>query len=133
MRIIPIKDAVFEKIENALSERQEEAELEVLAGIDCDEQDLANQAELGDEDPIETIELIVQWLPDTGDGVLDWFFVRVSGMQQDPPVVEHGGPLLGFNSKDEAPDLDVLIQSAVGALNEAVEWAEFELEEQEEV
>ena len=129
MRIIPIKDAVFEKIEDALSERQEETQLEVLAGIDCDEQDLANQNELGDEDPIATIELIVQWLPDTGEGVLDWFFVRVSGMEANPPEVQHGGPLLGFNCQGEEPDLDALIQGAVDALNLAVEWAEFELDE----
>ncbi len=129
MRIIPIKDAVFEKIEDALSERQEETQLEVLAGIDCDEQDLANQNELGDEDPIATIELIVQWLPDTGEGVLDWFFVRVSGMEANPPEVQHGGPLLGFNCQGEEPDLDALIQGAVDALNQAVEWAEFELDE----
>ncbi|MBT8037423.1 MAG: hypothetical protein KJO21_07750 [Verrucomicrobiae bacterium] len=129
MRIIPIKDAVFEKIEDALSERQEETQLEVLAGIDCDDQDLANQDELGEEDPVATIELIVQWLPDTGEGVLDWFFVRVSGMETNPPDVQHGGPLLGFNCQGAEPDLDALILSAVGALNQAVEWAEFELEE----
>ena len=129
MRIIPTKDAVFEKIEDALSERQEETQLEVLAGIDCDKEDLANQSELGDEDPVATIELIVQWLPDTGEGVLDWFFVRVSGMETNPPDVQHGGPLLGFNCQGEEPDLDALIQNAVGALNQAVEWAEFELDE----
>ncbi|BDS08342.1 hypothetical protein NT6N_33820 [Oceaniferula spumae] len=129
MRIISTKDAVFEKIENALSGRQEKTQLEALAGIDCDEQDLANQQELGDEDPVATIELIAQWLPDTGEGILDWFYVRVSGVDADPPQIEHGGPLLAFNSQGKAPDLDILIEDAVTALNETIEWAEFELEE----
>jgi len=131
MRIISTKDAVFEKIENALSERQEDTEIEPLAGIDCDEQDIANQHELGDEDPIATIELIAQWLPDTGEGVLDWYFVRVSGMKTDPPQIEHGGPLLAFNSQKSVPDLDQLIGEAVTALNLSVDWAEFELEEED--
>ena len=130
MRIIPTKDAVFEKIENALSERQEDTQLEFLAGIDCDDQDLANQRELGADDPIATIELIAQWLPDTGDGLLDWFYVRASALESDPPQIEHGGPLLAFNSKDATPDLDQLIDHAVVALNKSIEWAEFELEEE---
>lgn len=129
MRIISTKDAVFEKIEDALSERQEDTQLEFLAGIDCDDQDFANQRELGDDDPIATIELIAQWLPDTGDGLLDWYHVRISGMDTDPPHIEHGGPLLAFNSKDAAPDLDKLIDGAVKALNQSIAWAEFELEE----
>lgn len=129
MRIIPIKDSVFEKIEDALSERQEDTQLEPLAGIDCDEQDLAAQRELGDEDPIATIELIAQWIPDTGEGILDWFYVRESGIESDPPEIEHGGPLLGFNSQEAEPDLDQLIEGAVQALNQAVDWAEFELDE----
>jgi len=129
MRIIPPKDAVFGKIESALDERKDDTQLEVLAGIDCDEEDLANQRELGDEDPVATIELIVQWLPDTGEGVLDWFYVRLSGIDNDPPAVEHGGPLLGFNCEGQEPDLDMLIDHAVAALNESIDWAEFELEE----
>ena len=129
MRIIPTKDSVFQKIEASLGERKDDTQLEVLAGIDCDEQDMNNQRELGDEDPIATIELIVQWLPETGEGVLDWFYVRLSGIDNDPPDVEHGGPLLGFNSEGEDPDLEKLIESSVTALNESVDWAEFELEE----
>ena len=129
MRIITPKDAVFQKIESALGERTDDTTLEVLAGIDCDEEDMANQRELGDEDPIATIELIVQWLPETGEGILDWFYLRLSGVNDDPPAVEHGGPLLGFNCEGQEPDLDALIQSAVAALNEAIAWAEFELEE----
>ena len=73
MRIISPKDAVFQKIESALGEHKDDTQLEVIAGIDCDEEDMSNQRELGDEDPIATIELIVQWLPDTGEGILDWF------------------------------------------------------------
>ena len=65
MRVIPTNDAVFAKIEAVLGERKEEAELQVLAGIDCDDLDIANQEKLGDEDPVATIELIVQWLPET--------------------------------------------------------------------
>lgn len=130
MRIISTKDAVFPKIEESLGNRKDDTQLEVLAGIDCDEEDLANQNDAGDEDPIATIELIVQWLPETGEGILDWFFVRVSGIDADPPAVEHGGSLLAFNSEGEEPDLDQLIDGAVTALNETVSWAEFELEEE---
>ena len=130
MRIISPKDAVFQKIESALGEHKDDTQLEVIAGIDCDEEDMSNQRELGDEDPIATIELIVQWLPDTGEGILDWFYVRVSGIDTDPPEIEHGGPLLAFNSGDTEPDLDQLIDKAVAALNQAVDWAEFELDEE---
>ncbi|MCP5534915.1 MAG: hypothetical protein H7A51_01640 [Akkermansiaceae bacterium] len=129
MRIISTKDAVYPKIEESLAARKDDTQLEVLAGIDCDDEDLANQREAGDDDPIATIELIVQWLPETGEGILDWFFVRESGIDDDPPEVEHGGPLLAFNSQGEEPDLDQLIDEAVAALNESVTWAEFELEE----
>lgn len=129
MRIISPKDAVFAKIESSLGEHKDHTQLEVLAGIDCDDEDLSNQREDGDDDPITTIELIVQWLPETGEGILDWFYVRLSGIHDDPPKVEHGGPLLAFNSKDQEPDLDLLIDNAVAALNQTVAWAEFELEE----
>lgn len=129
MRIIPLNDAVFKKIEAALESRKEETELEVLAGIDCDPEDLSIQHELGDEDPIATIELIVQWLPDTGEGIVDWFQVRQSGFGEEPPPVEHGGSLLAFNCEGKEPDLDLLVDSAVSALNDAINWAEFELEE----
>jgi hypothetical protein len=129
MRIITPNDAVFQKIEASLGEHKDDTQLEVLAGIDCDEEDMANQRELGDEDPVATIELIVQWLPTTSEGILDWFFVRLSGIDSDPPAIEHGGPLLGFNCEGKEPDLDTLIDGAVTALNESVSWAEFELEE----
>jgi len=130
MRIISTKDAVFSKVEDSLSERQEDTQLEFLAGIDCDEQDFDNQRALGAEDPIASIELIAQWLPETGEGLLDWFFVRASDMDSKEPNIEHGGALLAFNTEDESPDLDQLIDQAVEALNEAVQWAEFELEEE---
>jgi len=113
MRIISTKDAVFQKIEESLGSQQEQTQLETLAGIDCDEEDLQNQRELGDEDPIVTIELIAQWLP-------------------EPPEIEHGGPLLAFNTQGQAPDLDILIEDAVKSLNEAVAWAEFELDEEQD-
>ena len=129
MRVIPTNDAVFAKIEAVLGERKEEAELQVLAGIDCDELDIANQEKLGDEDPVATIELIVQWLPETGEGVIDWFYVRVSGMKSDPPEVEHGGALLAFNTEGKEPDIELFVEHAVEELNETVTWAEFELEE----
>jgi hypothetical protein len=129
MRIISPKDAVFQKIESSLGDHKDDTQLEVIAGIDCDEEDMANQRELGDEDPVATIELIVQWLPSTGEGILDWFYVRISGIDNDPPAVEHGGPLLAFNCEGKEPDLDLLIHDSVEALNESVGWAEFELEE----
>lgn len=129
MRIIPLNDAVFKKIEASLDAHKDDTQLEVLAGIDCDDEDLANQRELGDDDPVVTIELIVQWLPESGEGILDWFQLRESGAQQDPPAVEHGGPLLAFNCDGGEPDLDLLIEHAVSELNASVSWAEFELEE----
>ncbi|HCL97090.1 MAG TPA: hypothetical protein DHW77_04935 [Verrucomicrobiales bacterium] len=129
MRIISIKDAVFQKIEASLDARKEDTQLEALAGIDCDQEDMANQRELGDEDPVVTIELIVQWLPDSGEGILDWFQVRESNAEKDPPTVEHGGPLLAFNSEGKEPNLELLIDNAVKELNESITWAEFELEE----
>lgn len=132
MRIISTKDAVFQKIEESLGSQQEQTQLETLAGIDCDEEDLQNQRELGDEDPIVTIELIAQWLPETGEGILDWFYLRLSGAETDPPEIEHGGPLLAFNTQGQAPDLDILIEDAVKSLNEAVAWAEFELDEEQD-
>jgi len=130
MRIISTKDAVFSKIEDSLSERQEDTQLEFLAGIDCDEQDFENQRELGAEDPIASIELIAQWLPETGEGLLDWFFVRASEMNSKDPNIEHGGALLAFNTQEAAPDLDKLIDKAVETLNASIQWAEFELEEE---
>ena len=130
MRIISKKEAVFEKIETQLNLRSDDAELEVLAGIDCDELDIANQEDLGEEDPVVTIELIVRWLPDTGEGLVDWFCVRVSGSEVEPPEVEHAGTLIAFNSKEEEPDVDELVTRAVTELNESVAWAEFELEEE---
>ena len=129
MRIITPQDAVFEKIESSLAARKDDSQLEPLAGIDCDEEDLANQRDLGDNDPIVTVELIVQWLPDTGEGILDWFHVRESGIDSDPPEIQHGGALLAFNTQGKEPDLDLLVTTAVTALNKSISWAEFELEE----
>ena len=131
MRIISTKDAVFQKVEESLGSQHEQTQLETLAGIDCDEEDLQNQRELGEEDPIVTIELIAQWLPETGEGILDWFYLRLSGAEADPPEIKHGGPLLAFNAQGKAPDLDILIEDAVKSLNESVAWAEFELDEDE--
>ena len=71
----------------------------------------------------------MQWLPETGEGVIDWFYVRVSGMKSDPPEVEHGGALLAFNTEGKEPDIELLVEHAVEELNETVTWAEFELEE----
>ena len=130
MRIISTKDAVFSKIEDALSERQEDIQPEFLAGIDCDDQDFANQRALGIEDPIASIEIIAQWLPDTGEGLLDWYFIRHSDMGNKEPNIEHGGALLAFNAEGDTPDLDKLIDNAVKILNESIQWAEFELEEE---
>lgn len=129
MRMIPTHDAVFEKVEASLETQQDNVQLEPLAGIDCDQQDLDNQTELGEEDPIVTVEIIARWLPETGEGILDWFYLRQSGEHSDPPPIEHGGPLLAFNSQGEEPDLEILIEQAVEKLNQVVSWAEFELEE----
>ncbi|MBK1792561.1 hypothetical protein [Persicirhabdus sediminis] len=129
MRIISIKDAVYAKIEETLGENQDATELENIAGIDCDEDDIALQRELGSEDPAVAIELIVQWHEEFQEGILDWFYLPESQADSDKPDIMHGGALLAFNYKDSKLDFDKLIEEAIPALNEACEWAEFELDE----
>ena len=122
----------FADIEQLLAEDPESTQLEMLAGIDCDEEDVENQRTDGDDDPMVTIELIAQWNPVTKEGILDWCFARESVINDAEPTFEHGGPLLGFRYRADEPELDDLLDTAVPLLNEAVDWAEFQLGDEEE-
>lgn len=132
MQIIAKDTEAFNRIEELLGEHPESTELELVAGIDCDADDIETQREGGDDDPMATIELIAQWNPNTKEGVLDWYCGRESTINDEEPEVEPGGSLLGFSYEGEAPDLDALLDDAIPQLNAAVEWAEFELNEEEE-
>ena len=93
MRIISTKDAVFQKIAEALGSRQEETQLETLAGIDCDEEDLQNQQELGEEDPIVTIELIAH-------GYLTRakvFLIGSTSAYQAPKMIHHRSSMVDLS------------------------------------
>lgn len=122
----------YADIEELLGENPEVTELEMLAGIDCDEGDVEAQRENGDEDPMATIELIAQWNADTKEGILDWYFARESTINDEEPVIEHGGPLFGFRYTSDEPDFESILEFAVPALNESVDWAEFALNDEEE-
>lgn len=132
MQIITLESEEFRNIEDLLGEHADSTELELVSGIDCDEDDLNVQRENGDEDPMATIELIAQWNPNTKEGILDWYFVRESTINDEEPGIELGGPLLGFRYTEETPDLDSLVEAALPALNEVVDWAEFEMSDEEE-
>jgi hypothetical protein len=121
----------YADIEELLGENPDLTQLEMLAGIDCDEEDIEAQRENGDDDPMATIELIAQWNPDTKEGILDWYFARESTINDEEPVIEHGGPLFAFRYTTEEPELEDLLEKAVPALNESVDWAEFALNDEE--
>lgn len=121
----------YSDIEELLGENPDATQLEMLAGIDCDEEDIEAQRENGDDDPMATIELIAQWNPDTKEGILDWYFARESTIDDEEPVIEHGGPLFAFRYTTEEPELDDLLEKAVPALNDAVDWAEFALNDED--
>lgn len=132
MTIIPIDSPEFEAIERTLSEDPDATAVELIGGIDCDDEDLAHQRQEGDNDPAVSIDLIAQVHAATKTGILDWFQIRLSGAEQDPPHIEHGGCLLAFRYDAEEPDFDALVEAAIPALNEAVSWAEFSLDEDEQ-
>lgn len=132
MIIIEKASEEYTVIEELLGENPDSTQLEIVAGIDCDDEDIDAQREAGEEDPMATIELIAQWNPNTKEGILDWYFARESTIGEEEPTIEHGGPLLAFSYATDEPDLDVLLDDAVPALNAAVEWAEFQLDDEEE-
>lgn len=127
MQIIEKTAKEYTVIEELLGEHQDSAQLDMVAGIDCDEEDIETQREDGVEDPMATIELIAQWNPNTKEGILDWYFARESTINDEEPEVIHGGPLFAFRYTEKEPDLDGLLEDAVPALNDAVDWAEFQL------
>ena len=130
MHVTPLDDPNYLLIEELLADDPEETELDVIAGIDCDEDDLTNQRELGDENPVHTLELIAQWSPEGKQGLLDLFVVRESGLDLGEEGIEHNGSLFGFCYEGDHPNLDLLLPRAVEALNERLEWAEFALDEE---
>lgn len=131
MEIVKRTSQDYTDIEEVLGENPEATQLEMLAGIDCDAEDIETQRENGEEDPMAAIELIAQWNSETKEGILDWYFARESTIQDEEPTIEHGGPLFAFRFTTEEPDLESLIELAVPALSDAVEWAEFTLGEEE--
>ncbi|MFC5049036.1 hypothetical protein ACFPK9_15760 [Rubritalea spongiae] len=131
MEIVKRTSQDYTDIEEILGENPDATQLEMLAGIDCDAEDIEAQRQAGEEDPMAAIELIAQWNPDTKEGILDWYFARESTIDDDEPAIEHGGPLFAFRFTSDEPDLEMLIEKAVPALSEAVEWAEFTLDEEE--
>jgi len=132
MTIIPTDSPEFEAIERTLSEDPDSTVIEMIGGIECDEEDLAHQREEGVEDPAASIDLIAQIHTASKTGMLDWFQIRVSSSELDPPNIEHGGTLLAFTFEGDEPDFDALAEAAIPALNEAVSWAEFSLDEDDE-
>ena len=132
MTIIEKASEEYTVIEELLGEHPDSTQPEIVGGIDCDDGDMEAQREGGDKDPMATIELIAQWNPNTKEGILDWYFARESTIGEEEPDIEHGGPLLAFRYISDEPDLDSLLDHAVPALNDAVEWAEFQLNDEEE-
>lgn len=119
-------------VEEVLVENSDDTNIEMVAGIDCDDEDIERQESDGIEDPMATIELIAQWNPDTKEGILDWYYTLVSGEAEEEPEIFLGGPLLGFRYTSKEPDFEQLLEPAVSELNEVVEWAEFHLSDDEE-
>ncbi|MFC4994553.1 hypothetical protein [Rubritalea tangerina] len=132
MTIIEKGTEAFSVIEELLGEYPDSTEYEGVTGIDCDEDDLEAQRQDGDDDPMAIIEVIAHWNPNTKEGILDWYFARESTVNDAEPNIEHGGPLLAFRYDSDEPDLDNLLEAAVPALNDSVEWAEFQLNDDED-
>ncbi|WP_156817089.1 hypothetical protein [Rubritalea marina] len=131
MTTIKLGSQDYMDVEELLGENPEDTNIEMVTGIDCDDEDIERQEADGVEDPMSTIELIAQWNPDTKEGILDWYYTCVSAEAEEEPDIHHGGPLIGFRYTTEAPEFDELLNPAVEQLNEVVEWAEFHLNEEE--
>ena len=129
MIIFPNEDD-FIDIHELLNKHADRCEVDMLAGIECDEEDLENQRRLGDEDPIAILEIAVQWDDTEKIGIVDWAFARESALEQEEPEAEHGGALLAFRYHGKEPDFDKLLVHAVPRLNKEVRWANFETEEE---
>ncbi|GAA5494305.1 hypothetical protein Rhal01_00465 [Rubritalea halochordaticola] len=132
MKIISKDSPDFTDIEELLGENQSTIQIEMVAGLECDGEDLANQRDAGDNDPIAILELVAQWNPNVREGILDWYYVRESDLDEEEPPIVHGGALLGFHFQGDEPDLDALMDAALEVLNEEIAWAEFVLEEESE-
>ncbi len=138
---LPITSSVYSEIEKLLEEDPEASSLEIIAEIECDEEDIELQAEDDSNDPIASLHLIAQWHPAAQGGILDWFFLPLSAIQElgeDADEAElaerlmHGGSLFAFRYEGQEPDLDSLLQPAVNALNETISWAEFAIDDETE-
>ncbi len=131
MIIFPNEDD-FSDIHDLLAEAQDETKFDILAGIECDEDDRQTQMEQGDADPIAVLEIVLQWHEESHSGIVDWFFARMSTIEDEEPNIEHGGPLLAFRYVGDEPDYDALLKHAVPRLNHEIRWASFDTEELEE-
>lgn len=131
MKTIEKSTEEYEVIEELLGEHPETVQVEMVGGLECDEDDMDAQRELGDTDPIVALDLVAHWNPNTKEGILDWYCTRESTAEDEEPDIEHGGPLLAFRYDSAEPDLDSLLDDAAAALNETIKWAEFQLGEDE--
>lgn len=136
---IPNTSSIYSEIEKLLEEDPEASELDVIAEIECDEEDIEFQSEEGTEDPIASLHLIAQWHPAAQRGILDWFFLPLSAILElgesanEAELAErlmHGGSLFAFKYEGQEPDLESLLEPAVGKLNETVSFAEFALDDE---
>lgn len=126
-------DPAFDGILDVLDIDPELVEIEPLGGLESDDEDLAQQRQLGVDPLISRIEIIARWSEEGSQGVIEWFFLPVSAADlpesQLNEHIEFGGALLGFFYEGEEPPLDDLVEPALAALNEQIEWAEFIAEE----
>ena len=132
MKIISKESVDFGDVEELLGENPDVVEIEMVAGIDCDDQDLEVQREAGDENPVATLDLVVQWNPNVREGILDWYFINEGDIEEKDPEIFHGGALLAFKYEGNSPDFDLLLDDAVRILNTEISWAEFELGDDDE-
>lgn len=122
----------FADIHETLADAEDNTKFDMLAGIECDEDDKKTQIEQGDKDPIAVLEIVLQWHEESNVGIVDWFFARESTIEDEEPNIEHGGPLLAFRYTGDEPDYDALLKHAVPRLNNEIRWASFDTEELDE-
>ncbi len=119
----------YSRIEDTLAEDFDSNAIDMIGGMECDEEDLQAQRDNGEEDPILIIEILAHWEPEAKVGILDWFYVCESGDDEDEPDLQHGGPIVAFEYEGRDPDFDALLSAAAPILNDELNWVEFTLED----